>query len=325
MYEQYRLKQLQTAYSRQGWILLVYYAILNTAVTLMMFVEAFVQAFSAAMNGKEVDVNQMVQSLSESGWGYFLAIGVGLLILLLWKKPQYVTQTLWKTGKPMKIGSFFAVLTIFISAQLGVQILYALIEMVANQFGYSMVQSVESVGGPMSGLSMFLYVSLGAPVAEEILFRGLILRNMEVYGKKFAIFASSVMFGMYHANLVQIPFAFMVGLVLGYVTVEYNIGWAIALHLFNNLILSDTMTRLMAPLGMPWADLWFWVLIVGCSIAAAVILIVKRQQIKLWLGRNPDDPLCNKAFWSAPGIITLIVVLGLLTLVSTVLMLTPIS
>ena len=81
MYEQYRLKQLQTAYSRQGWILLVYYAILNTAVTLMMFVEAFAQAFSAAMNGKEVDVNQMVQSLSESGWGYFLAIGVGLLIL----------------------------------------------------------------------------------------------------------------------------------------------------------------------------------------------------------------------------------------------------
>lgn len=326
MYEQERLKQLRKAYSRQGWVLTVYYAILNTAVMLFMLVEAFAQVFASMMAGGEWDENQMIQALStESGWGYFLAIGVGLLILLLWKKPQYFTQTLWKPGKPMKTGSFFALLAIFISAQLGVQLLFMLMELIANQFGYSTYQAMESAGGAADSVSMFLYVSLGAPVAEELLFRGLLLRSMEPYGKKFAIFASAMLFGLYHANLVQIPFAFAVGLVLGYVTVEYNIGWAIALHLFNNLILSDTMTRLMAPLGMPWADLWFWALIIGCSIAALVILIVKRRQIKIWMGQYRDDPLCARAFWSAPGIITLTVVLGLLTLLSTALMLTPIS
>jgi membrane protease YdiL (CAAX protease family) len=268
----------------------------------------------------------MEQALSgDSGWGYLLAIGVGLLILLLWKKPRYFAQTLWKPGKPMKTGSFFALLAIFISAQLGIQILYTLLELLANQFGYSMVQSMESAGGAAGSMSTFLYVSLGAPVAEEILFRGLILRNMVPYGKKFAIFASSLLFGLYHGNLVQIPFAFAVGLVLAYVTVEYNIGWAVALHLFNNLILSDTMTRLMAPLGMPWSELWFWVLIVGCTIATLVILIVNRQRIKIWLGQYRDDPLCARAFWSAPGIITLTVVLVLLTLLSTALMMTPIG
>ena len=326
MYEHYRLKQLRRAYSRQGWMLIVYYAIMNTAVMLVMFAEAFAQVFSSIMSGKEVDEQRMEQALSgDSGWGYLLAIGVGLLILLLWKKPRYFAQTLWKPGKPMKTGSFFALLAIFISAQLGIQILYTLLELLANQFGYSMVQSMESAGGAAGSMSMFLYVSLGAPVAEEILFRGLILRNMVPYGKKFAIFASSLLFGLYHGNLVQIPFAFAVGLVLAYVTVEYNIGWAVALHLFNNLILSDTMTRLMAPLGMPWSELWFWVLIVGCTIATLVILIVNRQRIKIWLGQYRDDPLCARAFWSAPGIITLTVVLVLLTLLSTALMMTPIG
>lgn len=326
MYEQFRLKQLRKAYSRQGWILMVYYGILNTAVILLMLAEAFAQAFATIMSGGEVDPDQMAQALAaDSGWGYWLAIGVGLFILLLWKKPRYFTQTLWKPGKPMKIGSFFALLAIFISAQLGIQILYMLLELLANQFGYSMVQSMESAAGATDSLSMFLYVGLGAPISEEILFRGVALRSMEPYGKKFAIFASSLLFGLYHGNLVQIPFAFAVGLVLAYVTVEYNIGWAISLHLFNNLILSDTMNRLMAPLGMPWSELWFWVLIIGCAIATLVILIVNRQRIKVWLGQYRDDHLCARAFWSAPGIITLTVVLAVLTLLSTALMLTPIG
>ena len=326
MYEYFRLKQLRKVYSRQGWILMVYYGILNTAVMLVMFAEAFAQAFGTALSGGEVDVDQVVETISaDSGWGYFLAIGVGLLILLLTKKPRYFTQTLWTPGKPMKASSFIALMTIFISAQFGVQLLSNLMELVANMFGYSMMQTMEVASGATNSFSMFLYVSLGAPISEEILFRGVLLRNMQPYGKKFAIFTSSLLFGLYHGNLVQIPFAFVVGLVLAYVTVEYNIGWAIAMHLFNNLILSDTITRLTAPLGMPWADLWFWILIVGCSIATVVILIVNRKRIKLWLRQNRDDPLCAQAFWSAPGIITLTVVLSVLTLLTTALLLTPIT
>lgn len=326
MYEYYRLRQLRKVYSRQGWILLVYYGILNVAVILWMVFDALFQSLFLVASGTQMDEQQLTQVLeANSGWGYFLAIGIGLLILLLWKKPRYFTQTLWTAGKPMKTGSFFALLAIFISAQLGIQILYMALELTANQYGYTMTEAMESAGGSLDSLSMFLYVGLGAPVAEEILFRGVALRSMEPYGKKFAIFASSVLFGLYHGNLVQIPFAFAVGLVLGYVTVEHNIGWAIVLHMFNNLILSDTLMRLMAPLGLPWSELWFWLLIIGCAIGAVVILIVNRQRIKVWLGMYRDDPLCARAFWSAPGIITLTVILGLLTAASTLLMLTPLS
>jgi hypothetical protein len=84
MYEHYRLRQLRKVYSRQGWILLVYYGILNVAVMLMMIVDAIYQSVSMMFSGQQLDEQQLTEVLeANSGWGYFLAIGIGLLILLL--------------------------------------------------------------------------------------------------------------------------------------------------------------------------------------------------------------------------------------------------
>lgn len=326
MYEQYRLKELRRAYGAQGWALLVYYGIMNLAVMIIMFIDAFKIGFSTAASGQELDPDALADTLmANSAWGYFIAIGIGLVILLLWKKPKFCFDTIWSRGKPMKLGSFLGIFVIFTSAQLGAQLLYMLLEFVFNAFGLSIVQAMESAGGSMDSLSMFLYVGLGAPISEELLFRGLVLRSMERYGKKFAIFASAFLFGLYHGNIIQIPFALAVGLVLGYVTIEYNIGWAILLHMFNNLILSDTLVRLTAGLPQPWPDLVFWIIIVGCFIAAAVVLLVQRKQVKAWLMQYQNDPLCVKGFWGAPGIITLIVILGVMTVYSTIVMITPLQ
>ena len=326
MYKQWRMKELRHAYSVQGWAMLIYYGILNGAVMIVMMVDAFVQAFAMAASGKELDVDALTNSLiASSGWGYFIAIAVGLFVLLLWKKPRYLADPIWKKGEPMKIRSFFGILAILLSAQLVAQGLYWLLELMFNLGGFSIAQAMESAGGSMDSLSMFLYVGLGAPISEELLFRGLVLRSMEPYGKKFAILASALMFGLYHGNIIQIPFAFLVGLVLAYVTVEYNIGWAILLHLINNLILSDTLVRLISYLSQPWPDLIFWGLIVGCAVAALIILLVKRKRIQGWFRRYQDDPLCAKAFWGAPGIITLVSVIGAMTLISTLMMITPLG
>lgn len=326
MYEYLRVRQLRKEYSKQGWALLIYYGIMNVAVIIIMFADAFTQAFAAAASGQEPDMEQMMDAMvANSGWGYFIAIGAGFLALLLWKKPKFCFETIWKPGKKMTLGSFFAVFVIFTSAQLGAQLMYMLLEFLFNLFGLSIVQSMEAAGGSSDSLSMFLYVGLGAPIFEEIIFRGLVLRSVEPFGKKFAIFASALLFGIYHGNLIQIPFAFAVGLVLGYVTVEHNIGWAMLLHLFNNLILSDTMTRLTANLPEPWPDLSFWLVMVGCALAALIVLIVQRRKVKLWLSRYQNDPLCKKAFWSAPGIITLLAVLGAMTLLATVTMITTLE
>ena len=219
MYEQLRLKELRHAYSVQGWAMLIYYGIMNVVVMAFMFVEIFAQSFSMALSGQMASVEKITRSVTSNAWGYFVAIAIGLVILLLWKKPKFCTQTMFKKGKPMTVGSFFAIFVVFMSAQLIFQLLAILLELLFNRFGLSLTEMMESASGSADSLSMFLYVGIGAPIAEEILFRGLVLRSIEPYGKKFAIFASALMFGLYHGNLIQIPFALAVGLVLGYVTV----------------------------------------------------------------------------------------------------------
>lgn len=317
------INRLRHSYSVQGWALLIYLGIMNVAVLLVMVIDSAMKTAYSMSEMGTVDEAWIEESMMRnSGWGYLLAIAVGFAILLLWKKPGFTFGTIWKKNRPMKVGGFFQILSLFMGAQLVTILLSLLVEYLMNQMG--MTTATDSALD-YDSLSMFLYVGLGAPIAEELLFRGLFLRSVEPYGKKFAIFASALLFGLFHGNLSQGVFAFVVGLVLGYVTVEHNIGWAMALHMFNNLIVSDATSRLNQLLPGDVVDLVLVGVLVLFTVAAVVILIVQRKKIRAYLKTNRDDPYCAKAFWSAPGIITLICVLAATVALSVVTAFIPLS
>lgn len=312
-YEQYirtqQIRQMRHGYSVQGWAVLIYAVIMYAAVFLVMFIDSILKSMrSMAMTGA-VDEQWVEDSvLQNTGWGYLLAIVIGFMVLLLWKKPQFTFDTIWKRNQPMKVGGFFRILSLFMSTQTVFILLAILMEILLNQIGMT---SVANEALDYGGLSMFLYIGIGAPISEELLFRGLVLRSMEPYGKKFAIFASALLFGLFHGNLSQAPHAFCVGLVLGYVTLEHNIAWAMVLHMFNNLIISDVSGRLSQLLPGGVVEVALVILLFGFTIAAVATLISKRAEIRSYLEENLNFPGCAKAFWSAPGIIVLLIFLGI--------------
>jgi membrane protease YdiL (CAAX protease family) len=70
---------------------------------------------------------------------------------------------------------------------------------------------------------------------EEFIFRGVLLGQLRRFGNGFAVFVSAILFGIFHSTLHQVPFAFLVGLVLGYIIVRTNQIWiTIAVHFYNN-------------------------------------------------------------------------------------------
>lgn len=72
---------------------------------------------------------------------------------------------------------------------------------------------------------------------EELIFRGAIMGSLLKFGKGFALFTSALIFGLVHGNLEQIPFAFMVGLVLGFAVLETESIWTgVVIHFLNNLL-----------------------------------------------------------------------------------------
>lgn len=73
-------------------------------------------------------------------------------------------------------------------------------------------------------------------LVEEFACRGIVLGSLRKYGEGFAIVASAILFGLMHGNFEQMPFAFLSGLILGFITVKTNTLWiAMAVHFFNNM------------------------------------------------------------------------------------------
>ena len=88
-------------------------------------------------------------------------------------------------------------------------------------------------------IMMLVWTCLVAPVTEEYLFRGVILRTLSKHSVGFGIVASAFVFGMMHGNMAQTPMAFLIGLVLGYVAAKSgNIRQTIFLHFVNNCFAS---------------------------------------------------------------------------------------
>ncbi len=306
MEEKLERKQLRKHFSSVGWPLLIYMLILNACVALAMAVD-MVFISLRQMNGETINETQMYSILTGNGWGYLLTIAIGLVILWIWKGKYFCTQTLWIRGRPMKASDFVCLLCLFLSGQVAFQYIATAVEALLNLFGLTAMADYEAATMTSDTLSMFLYSCVGAPIAEEILFRGLVLRQLEPYGKRFAILFSALLFGVFHANLLQIPYAFLVGLVLAYVALEYNILWAMVLHMINNLVLSDLMPRLMQGLPDAVTNAVFNTLLMGCAMAAVIILLVNRGEIKAYRQENRIGGKEAGCFFTSPGIIALFI------------------
>lgn len=85
----------------------------------------------------------------------------------------------------------------------------------------------------------YLAVGLLAPVAEEVVFRGAILRSLLQWNKhhRVAIFISALLFALVHGNPAQMPHALLVGLLLGWMFYRTNsIVPSVTYHWVNNTI-----------------------------------------------------------------------------------------
>ncbi|MBQ4130968.1 MAG: CPBP family intramembrane metalloprotease [Clostridia bacterium] len=107
-----------------------------------------------------------------------------------------------------------------------------------SQFGieYS-VDYGDKPEGLFGFMLTFIAVAIVPPLVEEFACRGLILGSLRKYSDSFAVLTSAIVFGILHGNFQQMPFAFLVGLILGYATVKTKSIWtAVAIHAFNNAV-----------------------------------------------------------------------------------------
>ncbi|WP_243388724.1 CPBP family intramembrane glutamic endopeptidase [Bifidobacterium scaligerum] len=135
----------------------------------------------------------------------------------------------------------------FIALGLGVQGVVTLVQLAFAMVGADLASPTsESINESAVTVSMWLYIGLVGPICEEVLFRGVLMKELKPLGRNFAIVTSALVFGLFHDDVVQGTFAFLFGLILGFVAMEYSLVWSIALHVFNNAILSGVIDTWLA-------------------------------------------------------------------------------
>ena len=119
-----------------------------------------------------------------------------------------------------------------------------------EQMNITMSDDVKHLFESIMG-SSWGYLALGilAPVAEELVFRGAILRSLMAYFNYrlpwIPIVVSALLFGAVHGNVAQFANAFVMGLLLGWMYCRtHSIVLGVALHWVNNTV-AYTMYKLM--------------------------------------------------------------------------------
>lgn len=83
----------------------------------------------------------------------------------------------------------------------------------------------------------FLIVVIAAPIMEELLFRKFIVDRTTRFGEGVSIVLSGLMFGLFHGNLNQFVYAFMIGVLFGFIYIKTrNIIYTIILHMIVNFL-----------------------------------------------------------------------------------------
>ena len=110
------------------------------------------------------------------------------------------------------------------------------LRLLGEGFGiYSDYTAMQDPSSTFDVIMIFIGSSLIPPLVEEFAIRGVLMQSLRKYGNLFAIIASTFVFGVFHGNAVQMPFAFLCGLFIGYAVIASESLWTgVIIHALMN-------------------------------------------------------------------------------------------
>ncbi|MCM1155752.1 MAG: CPBP family intramembrane metalloprotease [Ruminococcus flavefaciens] len=161
-------------------------------------------------------------------------------------------------------------LTIILAAASSITINILFIKLHILEMSESYQQVSEHQYSVAFGIGLFLYGCI-SPLAEEVLFRGIIYNRLKKYFSiKVSILVSALFFGVYHANLVQGIYGFLMGMLIACVYERFSsFVYAFLFHAVANAVVYTVMNYelLYHVLITPYAGVILAVVSVGALAA----------------------------------------------------------
>ena len=237
--------------------IIIYYVVSQLIILLFAY---FIQ-WASGQDGVFLQVAEWLRanSMAVSGVvkGLSLVIGVAAVFILFLKETPEIKMP---PQQKKDIGILFF---LGASAALAVNILFSLLGFTGSSVNYEQVAEKQFAFPLWAGVLLYGIVS---PFAEEIVFRGIVYNRMRrQYSLWTALIGSSLLFGLYHGNVVQAVYGFLLGLLIAVLYEKYGSFLVpVLLHGAANIaVYVVTSDSKLAVLCMNW---------IGCLISTFVFI-----------------------------------------------------
>lgn len=198
-------------------------------------------------------------------------IGGGVISFLIYKR-DYVVSSDAVLKAPM---NFVWIALCGILASHGLSIMVSLLGMTGVLGTYDQTEQMITTSGVL--ITALKSVIL-APIAEELTFRGLVFRRMKEYSSFWpAALVSSLLFALYHMNIMQGIFAFIFGLLLCAIYDHFRNLWTpICMHAAANAV-----SIILQVIGVDYQSIPLAIAVMAVTLALSacgLFFIIKKTQ-----------------------------------------------
>ena len=227
---------------------------------------------------------ELVQNITDAG----NIFGAAIAILVFYKKQKIAfLPTVKRYRQTLSLKQVAIIIILLLGCQFVFNQVANIFEVALNVIGFSAKKEVELATVGHDSVMYFLYAAFMGPLIEELVMRGGIAYQLQKYGKVFSIIFSAIIFGFFHMNFVQGIFAFLVGIILAYIAIEYSFRWAVFFHILNNFgfnLILGTFMRSMV--GESQAEMISLTIMAIAAVASVILLGIYRKEIMQYLQEN---------------------------------------
>ena len=174
-----------------------------------------------------------------STYMYLLYAVAGIIVFLIWYYNGFI-----KKNPRVRLNEIFGAKSVMASISTAISLYFfinaflTLVRWLSPSVIESYNEFIESAGIVSNDLITIAYAIILGPIVEELCFRGVVFGLLEKSGIKpvFVILISSVMFGAMHLIPLQVLYASVIGLFLGFLRYRYrSVLLTITTHILFNL------------------------------------------------------------------------------------------
>lgn len=251
----------------------------STICSFMVVAREGAQLAEADLYAKVMDLY-----LSVAPYIVFIAQVVMLAVFGLWYYFAYARKEKGSTArKKLNLKDILSVLLIGFSADFLVVILVTIFGILFPEQVQEFAQMMENAGLGGNVLIATIASVVIAPMSEEFLCRGILMRLAGKVSPKFWIanIIQAACFGFIHLNLVQGAYAFVLGLLLGYLYYKYN---NLLIAMLGHFAINFTGQFLANPILSPLPEnIWSYLIV---TVVATVLMVVG---FKLIQDKKPEE------------------------------------